>query len=148
MSAFYDQLVVLLRKLILTRTQFLKDIGMNRNQMSLWKKGATPRPTTLSKIDKYFDVPVGYFRSETDENGNPIKTWEEKHTNVNPSTEVFAAQLFSMFNSTTDVGRMRIIQAVLNICEEEKKASTQDTDVISRIAVIRNSSLSMATKSA
>lgn len=95
------------------------------------EKGATPRPTTLSKIAKYFDVPVGYFRGETDENGNLIKTWEEKHTNVNPSIEVFAAQLLSMFNSTTDVGRMRIIQAVLNICEEEKKASTQDTDGIS-----------------
>lgn len=94
------------------------------------KRGSTS-PYNLCKIAKCFDVPEGYFRSETDENGNPIKTWEEKHTNVNPSTEVFAAQLLPMFNSTTDVGRMRIIQAVLNICEEEKKASTQDTDAIS-----------------
>ena len=38
MSVFYDKLARLLRKLSLTQTQFSKDIGMNKNQMSIFGK--------------------------------------------------------------------------------------------------------------
>lgn len=129
MEVFYKQLVMLLRKRYITQTQFLSDIHMNRNQMQVWAKGAVPRRDTLTNISNYFNVPVSYFWGVTDENGNPIKNGEQVHTNG--STGAFDEQLLSMFHGTTDAGRMRIIQAVMNICEEEeKKTSEQDTDAI------------------
>ena len=43
------------------------DLGYSTAIASKWKKGATPRDTTLKKIADYFGVPVSILTSDADE---------------------------------------------------------------------------------
>lgn len=118
---FCERLLALIAERGMSEAQFLREVNMGENQITLWKKGRRPRRSTICRIAAYFDLPVTYFMDETNNEG------QTKNSNIS----AFDEQLLSMFHGTTDAGRMRIIQAVMNICEEEeKKASEQDTDAI------------------
>ncbi len=98
-----------------------KELGIPSGSVTDWKNGRMPRDTTLRKIADYFGVSVEYLKGEESISQN--KSPDTPKT-VNPQEkEQFTEQektLLQAFRETTEEGRMRIIQSVLNICDEIK----------------------------
>lgn len=126
---FIDRLNQLLGERKLTRSKFLSDLSMGKNQFTYWKNGGTPNPATLKVIADYFDVPVDYLLGVEDQNAAlmrvAIETLDEDTLAEQEKT------LLAMFRTTSEEGRLRIIQAVMNIHdEEEKKSATTAEEVV------------------
>lgn len=84
-----------------------KNIGISAAAFSQWDDNTVPRKVTQQKIADYFGVSVDYLLgkvSSTPDSEWTIKTEQEK-------------VLITSFRSTTEEGRQRIIQSVLNICD-------------------------------
>lgn len=123
---FYERLKALLKEKGLSDKQFLADINMGRNQMTNWKNGNIPNKSTLIVIANYFGVPVDYLLGVDERNAELRK---EALDLLDDTTDQEKA-LLDMFRSTSEKGRLRIIQAVMNICdEEEKKSASSNTSV-------------------
>ncbi len=116
---FYERLKALLKERGLSDKQFLADVKLSKNTMTNWKNGVVPTHRTLVYIANYLGVSVEYLKGES----------EKKDTSTERKEQEDA--LLRMFRSTSEEGRLRIIQAVMNICdEEEKKSAAGDTGSI------------------
>ena len=126
---FYQRLRGLLDGRGLSDKEFLSDIGMSKNQMTNWKNGIIPNKSTLMLIANYFGVTVDYLLGRE----GKMAVLEQKALDIIDGNAVFNEQekeLLEAFRSTTEKGRFRIIQAVMNICEEiEKKSASSNTSV-------------------
>ena len=126
---FYQRLRELLDGRGLSDKEFLSDIGMSKNQMTNWKNGIIPNKSTLMLIANYFGVTVDYLLGRE----GKMAVLEQKALDILDGNTVFNEQereLLEAFRSTTEKGRFRIIQAVMNICDEiEKKSASSDTSV-------------------
>lgn len=128
---FYQRLRELLDGRGLSDKEFLSDIGMSKNQMTNWKNGKIPNKSTLLLIANYFGVTMDYLLGRE----GKMAVLEQKALDILDGNVVFNEQereLLEAFRSTTEKGRFKIIQAVMNICDEiEKKSAssnTSDTD--------------------
>lgn len=107
-----------------------KALGLSNATYTKWKQeDSTPRQTTLIKVADYFDVPVDYLLGVEDQNAAlmrvAIETLDEDTLAEQEKT------LLAMFRTTSEEGRLRIIQAVMNIHdEEEKKSATTAEEVV------------------
>ena len=80
-------------------------------------------------IANYFGVTVDYLLGRE----GRMAVLEQKALDIIDGNTVFNEQereLLEAFRSTTEKGRFKIIQAVMNICDEiEKKSASSDTSV-------------------
>ncbi len=118
---FIERLNKLLEERKLTRSKFLSDLKMGKNQFKYWEtKGVIPNAATLAVIANYFGVSVDYLTGNDDlmKKALDLVDDEAKYTKQEKA-------LLAMFRSTSEEGRLRIIQSVMNICDEiEKKPTT------------------------
>lgn len=87
-------------------------LKIGKNQFRYWEeKDTLPDGKTLIKLSKFFGVSTDYLLGLTD-NSSPYISAQEK-------------TLLDMFRETSEEGRFRMIQAVMNIKDEvEKKRNT------------------------
>ena len=121
---FIDRLNSLLEERKLTRSKFLSDLKMGKNQFTYWEKNkAIPNNATLSAIANYFGVSVDYLTGNDDLMQRAFDILDESDTSEQEKA------LLAMFRSTSEEGRLRIIQSVMNICDEiEKKPTTSSAE--------------------
>lgn len=87
-----------------------KLLNISSGAVTKWKAGAMPNDTTLYKIANYFGVTIEYLKGEEETEA----TVENEYSPIDEQEKT----LLKLFRGTTEEGRMRIIQAVLNICDE------------------------------
>jgi len=84
-----------------------------------WKGGSLPKVDVLLRIAQYFDVTTDYLLGNDDikkeifdilDKDNPLSQQE--------------ITLIGMFRKTTEEGRLKIIQSVMNICDDIQKNDT------------------------
>lgn len=62
---FYDKFIRLCSEKGIAPTRAAEDIGLTGGAVSYWKsKGNRPTDDTITKIAKYFEVPVSYFSEQ------------------------------------------------------------------------------------
>ena len=126
---FIERLNQLLEERKLTRSKFLSDLNMGKNQFKYWETKGTPNHATLVAIADYFGVPVDYLLGKENQNAVLMRNAVEILDEDTLSKQEKA--LIGMFQSTTEEGRLRIIQAVMNICDEiEKKPTTSASEIV------------------
>ncbi len=123
---FVERLDYLLKERNITRAQFLREAQLGKNQITYWEKNDTiPNPTTLKVISAYFGCTVEYLLGKSDD--RTAEVCQNENNILSPQEQT----LIEMFRGTTETGRMKIIQAVMNICDEiEKKPASKDTGLV------------------
>lgn len=58
---FYEIVNNLCKERKTTITRMAEEIGLSNAAPTSWRKGSTPKLSTVKKISKYFDVPVEYL---------------------------------------------------------------------------------------
>ena len=61
---FYEIVNNLCKERKTTITRMAEDIGLSNAAPTSWRKGSTPKLSTVKKISEYFDVPVEYLLGE------------------------------------------------------------------------------------
>ena len=95
-----------------------KAIGVNSGAVTKWKTGSKPRNSTLKLIADHFGVTVDYLLS--DEAVTPGKWDSKKESDEFLPLSSMEKVMLELFRKTTDRGRMKMIQRVMNVAEEEK----------------------------
>ena len=114
---FKEKFIDLCNKRGESPTFVCKKLGLSNAAFSSWNENTIPRKTTLKKIADYFNVETDYLLGNKNDHNTEKGTLSEQEKT-----------LLESFRSTTELGRQRIIQAVLNICDEiEKKDQSADT---------------------
>lgn len=109
-------------------------VGLSDAAFSKWTDKSVPRKATLVKIADYFGVSVDYLLGKEEQPSEDRKTPLSRHP---LNLQLFAEQpspssddvelinlsgqekaLVKTFRGTTEEGRMKIIQATMNICDE------------------------------
>ncbi len=111
---FKQKFIDLCNKKGVSPTSVCKHIGLSNAAYSCWSEKTIPREATIRKIADYFNVTPEYLK------GNEEK--ENKKSSELTEQEEF---LLNSFRKTTEEGRQRIIQNVLNICDEIEKKHTK-----------------------
>lgn len=111
--------------------EIIEMTGVSSPAISGWKKGSSPKADALVRIATYFEVSVDYLLGI--ENQNKILMdradliLEANNTSISEQEKA----LLAMFRSTSEEGRLRIIQTVMNIHDEiEKKPTTSVGSVV------------------
>ena len=113
-----------------TQDALASEIGVTSQAVSRWEKGiCCPDIEIIPSIANYFGVTVDYLLGRE----GRMAVMEQKALDIIDGNTVFNEQekeLLEAFRSTTEKGRFKIIQAVMNICDEiEKKSASSDTSV-------------------
>ena len=134
MTNTYDLFAKIIEAKGITPYRIAKDTGLTTVLFTDWKKGKSkPKYDKLKIIADYLGVSVEYLQG--------IETKEQEILDILDNQENIAADgseyteqekaLLAMFRSTSEEGRLRIIQAVMNICDEiEKKFTTSTTEIV------------------
>lgn len=64
---FYERLKEICASKGVKITVLIDDLGMSSGNLSSWKKGNTPRASTIDKIAEYLGVSVDYLLGRTDD---------------------------------------------------------------------------------
>lgn len=123
---FVERLCALMKEQGVTRSKLLTDLKMGKNQFKVWEKGGQPTVATISAIANYLDTTVEYLTGETDENNKNAITVDtpisaDMSTKISPIAHAFSSQeqmLIDAYRAVSDEGKMRMIQAVLNIKDQ------------------------------
>jgi transcriptional regulator with XRE-family HTH domain len=111
--------------------EIIEITGVSSPAITGWKKGSAPKADVLIRIATYFGVSVDYLLGM--ESKNDI-LMERADLILKASDADITEQektLLAMFRSTSEEGRLRIIQAVMNIHDEiEKKPTTSSESVV------------------
>lgn len=108
-----DKIIALLKKQGKCQKDLTDYLGIGQNQFTDWKSGRIKSYSKhLGKIAEFFGVSVDYLISDMpiDESAT-IKAELTRQENT----------LLQSFRKTTDEGRQRMIQSVLNIYDETEK---------------------------
>lgn len=133
MTNTYDLFAKIIEAKGITPYRIAKDTGLTTVLFTDWKKGKSkPKYDKLKIIADYLGVSVEYLQG--------IETKEQEILDILDSQEDYPEEpkyteqekaLLAMFRSTSEEGRLRIIQAVMNICDEiEKKPTTSTTEIV------------------
>lgn len=130
---FYDRFEALCqsRGLRPQSDEIIEMTGVSSPSITGWKKGSAPKPDVLIRIASYFNVSVDYLLGVEKENDllqqKAMLILQESENELSEQEKA----LIAMFRSTSEEGRLRIIQAVMNIHdEEEKKSATTAEEVV------------------
>lgn len=113
MVSLYERIVALCAAKKITPTKMCSDLGITGSFAADLKSGKT-KTCTLDRakaIAAYFGVTVSELIGES-----PIITPEPEAEGTEQERELIA-----QFRGTTPAGRLRMIQAVMNIYDEEEK---------------------------
>lgn len=97
--------------------QLIQAIGLTPKSATGWKNGSIPRNSTLKKIADHFGVTVDWLLS--DEAVTPSKWDSKKETSEYGTLSSQEKQIIDMYRELTEMGKMRLIQAVLNVYDRE-----------------------------
>ena len=90
----------------------VRELNLANGVIGQWRsKKSKPSTEAIVKLSKYFNVTTDYLLGLSE---------EKKPAEQNTETENFSEQeksLLRLFRGTTEEGRLRIIQSVLNICD-------------------------------
>ena len=101
----------------LTQLELGKIIGNKQNTISYWEKGTYDIDNeNLQRLATFFNCSTDYLLGNTEIRNQEITKFT--------LTEQEKA-LLENFRSTTEQGKQRIIQSVLNICDEIEKKNTR-----------------------
>lgn len=114
---FYDNLKRLCYENGESMNSVAKAIGMGSSMVTGWNQGSIPRKGTLKKIADHFGVTVDYLLS--DEAVTPSKWDSKKETSEYGTLSSQEKQIIDMYRELTEIGKMRLIQAVLNVYDRE-----------------------------
>lgn len=115
----FDRIDALLKEQKRKQNELTAFLGIPKSQYTDWKTQRTKSYTKhIQQIATFFNVSVDYLVGNTDnkniDNNQYFLTEQEK-------------TLLDSFRGTTELGRQKIIQSVLNICDEiEKNNSRKD----------------------
>ena len=125
-----ERLKALMSEKGVTWKQISEELKIGKNQPKYWEeKDTLPDGKTLIKLSQYFGVTVDYLLGVEDQNAALMKRAFDILDESNTTEQEKA--LLAMFRSTSEEGRLRIIQAVMNICNEiEKKPTTSTTEIV------------------
>ena len=100
------------------------ELGLSHSVYSLWADSTVPRRATLQKIADYFGVtPEELLQDENNKNAITVDTpiSADMSTKISPIAHAFSSQeqmLIDAYRAVSDEGKMRMIQAVLNIKDQ------------------------------
>ena len=95
----------------------VKELGFSGGVVTKWKNGSTPRNSTLKLIADYFGVTVDFLLS--DEKVTPGAWGSRKETSEYGTLSSQEKQIIDMYRELTEMGKMRLIQAVLGVYDKE-----------------------------
>lgn len=78
---FYEIVNNLCKERKTTITRMAEDIGLSNAAPTSWRKGSTPKLSTLEKIADYFDVSVDYLRGKDDKK-TPTPKGEREYSDL------------------------------------------------------------------
>lgn len=113
--------------------QVSEELVIGKNQQKYWEdKDSAPDGKTLIKLSQYFCVSIDYLLGNDILMEKALSIVEESHTTI--ENELFATlseqekSLLRVFRSTTEEGRLLMVQSILNIRDDiEKKDTGKDT---------------------
>lgn len=121
-----DRLKALMTERGVTWKQISEELKIGKNQPKYWEeKDTLPDGKTLIKLSQFFGVTVDYLLGVEDQNAVLMQRAFDILDESNASEQEKA--LLAMFRSTSEEGRLRIIQSVMNICDEIEKKPTSAT---------------------
>lgn len=93
-------------------------IGKSTSTVTGWRQGSVPRNSTLKAIADHFGVTVDYLLSD---DKNTPDAWDSRAESSEflPLSSA-EKQILEMYRATTDRGRVRMIQRILNVFDEEQ----------------------------
>lgn len=94
-----------------------REIGASPSAITKWRNGAVPRRNTLKAISDHFCVSIDWLLS--DEETTPTKWDSKKGTSEYGTLSSQEKQIIDMYRELTEMGKMRLIQAVLNVHDKE-----------------------------
>lgn len=118
-----DRLKALMTERGVTWKQISEELKIGKNQPKYWEeKDTLPDGKTLIKLSQFFGVTVDYLLGVEDQN---VALMQRAFDILDESdTSEQEKALLAMFRSTSEEGRLRIIQSVMNICDEIEKKPT------------------------
>lgn len=122
-----DRLKALMSKKGVTWKQISEELKIGKNQPKYWEeKDTLPDGKTLIKLSQYFEVSVDYLLGIEEKNALLMQNALDMLSETDTSEQEKA--LIMMFRSTNEEGRLRIIQAVMNIHDEVEKKPTSSVE--------------------
>lgn len=110
--------------------EIIEMTGVSSPSITGWKKGSSPKADVLIRIASYFNVSVGYLLGVEKENDllqqKAMLILQESENDLSEQEKA----LIAIFRSTSEEGRLRMIQAVMNIHDEIEKKPTRSAENI------------------
>ena len=76
---FIERLIALIQEKGVTRTKFLSQLGLGKNQLNYWEKHLNvPNDVTVKAIADYFNVSVDYLLGKTDKREKPTVNLDDE----------------------------------------------------------------------
>ena len=97
----------------------VQTLGMYPSVITKWKNGSVPRKSTVKSVADHFNVTVDYLLSDEQVTPGPWESRKERDEFLPLSTQ--EKTILEMFRATTDKGRLRMIQRILNVYDEEEQ---------------------------
>lgn len=142
-TMFIERIRELLKNKKILAKDMLTDLGINKNQLSLWESAERNgkdcrkfKAIYVEAIAKYLGTTPKYLYGETDVSHTPLTAPQDLSSPAEQDVCIRTEQektLIRVFRETTEEGRLRIIQTVLNICDEIKLAELTGTDSSSAV---------------
>ena len=128
----YDLFTKIIESKGITPYRVAKDTGLTTVLFTDWKKGKSkPKYNKLKIIADYLGVSVEYLQGIESAEQEILDILDNQDSVSDPEYSEQEKTLLAMFRTTSEEGRLRIIQAVMNIHdEEEKKSATTAEEVV------------------
>lgn len=94
-------------------------IGLSNSAYSKWTENTIPRPIVLLKLSEFFGVSVAYLKGE-EEVVAELNTISLNVDGLSPQEQT----LIKLFRGTTEVGRLEMINAFMNIKDKDDEMRT------------------------
>ena len=102
---FYDIVNNLCKERKTTITRMAEEIGLSNAAPTSWRKGSTPKLSTVKKISEYFNVSVEYLLGSEPEKETKVET-KKAHT----------------LSGEREYSDLELIDAVMRANEQQKEA--------------------------
>ena len=114
--AFIDQLKKICEDASISMDVLARSAGVSSSAVTKWRNGSLPRMSTLRAIADRYGVTVDWLLSD---DPLPSKWDSKKETSEYGTLSSTEKQLIDMYRELPEMGRMRLVQAVLNVYDAE-----------------------------
>lgn len=124
MTNTYELFAKIIEARGITPYRISKDTGLTTVLFTDWKKGKSkPKYDKLKIIADYLGVSVEYLQGEETVQQEILDTLDNQNNASAATVDIYSEQektIIAMFRSTSEKGKLRIIQAIMNIVDSEK----------------------------